>query len=156
MGETSGLKRLRQHILRAELKKQRTHVRMYTCIDDGKNRRPATSVTLSPHRGHSTSAGFQYAIHLLQRTHGGWHIHQAKGTQSGIERRIRVFDMFGVHTFEGQLGQVLQPSHSPGMSEHLVSNVRPDDAACRADLGCGLQSYQPGATCDVEDAFPGL
>src|SRR5215471_791556 len=126
MGETSGLKRLRQHILRTELKKQRTHVRVYTYIDDGKNRRPTTSVTLTPHRDHSTSARFQYAIHLLQRTHGGWHIHQAKGAQSGIERHIRELDMFGIHTFEGQLGQALLPSHSPGTSEHLVSNIRTD------------------------------
>src|SRR5262245_59231096 len=156
MGETSSLKRLRQHILRAELKKQRTHVRMYACIDDGKNRRPATSMTLSPHRGHSTSARFQYAIHLLQRTHGGWHIHQAKGAQNGIERRLRVFDRCGIHRVDGQRGPAWLPSHSPGTSEHLVSNIRTDDATCRADLGCGLQGHQPGATCDVEDALAGL
>ena len=58
-------KRLREHIVRAEVKEQGADLGRHTRVYNGKNICPPTAIASSPDRGHRPSARLQHPMHFL-------------------------------------------------------------------------------------------
>jgi hypothetical protein len=86
--KTSCLKCLREYLLCAQLKKQRTDLGLHARLDNGKDCRPTAAVALPPDGCHSPTTRLQYTVRLPQRQHRIGDIHQSKGAQRHVESTV--------------------------------------------------------------------
>jgi hypothetical protein len=86
--KASYLKCLREYLLRAQLKEQRTDLRLHARLDNGKDCRPAAAIALPPDGCHGPTTRLQNTVHLPQRQHRIGDIHQSKGAQRHVETTI--------------------------------------------------------------------